>query len=316
MISSYQFSGRKILVTGASGFIGSHLCRSLSDSGAEVHGVSRSGDSKDRNCSHWWQGDLGDSEIVRNILTTIRPDVIFHLASYVIGARDLENVLPTFHSNLASTVNLLTIASQINCGRIILIGSLEEPEQGDVNPVPCSPYAAAKWASTAYARMFHALYDTPVVIARLFMVYGPGQQDIDKLIPYVTLSLLRKEAPKLTSGQRKVDWIYVKDVVEGLLAIAQTPNIEGRIIDLGSGVGVSIRTVVEQLTSMIEPHVRPIFGSIPDRPMEQVKVANIANTYDTIGWEAATSLEKGLEYTVDWYRGLLLKRKIQSGLPT
>ena len=91
MMSSYQFSGRKILVTGASGFIGSHLCRRLCDSGAQVHGISRSGDSNDKNCSHWWQGDLGESEIVRNVLTTIRPDVIFHLASHVVGARDLEN---------------------------------------------------------------------------------------------------------------------------------------------------------------------------------------------------------------------------------
>lgn len=307
MMSSYQFSGRKILVTGASGFIGSHLCRRLCDSGAEVHGISRSGDSNGRKCSHWWQGDLGESEIVRNVLITIRPDIIFHLASYVVGARDLENVLPTFRSNLASTVNLLTVASQISCSRIILIGSLEEPEQGDVNAVPSSPYAAAKWASTAYARMFHALYDTPVVIARLFMVYGPGQQDLHKLIPYVTLSLLRKQAPKLTSGQREVDWIYVEDVVEGLVAIAQAPNVEGRVIDLGSGVCVSIRTVVEQLTSMIDSHVRPVFGSMPDRPTEQVRVANTANTCDIIGWKSVTSLEKGLEYTVDWYKGLLLK---------
>lgn len=305
MTNLYQFSGKKILVTGASGFIGSHLCRRLCDSEAEVHGISRTDRSNNKTCSHWWHGDLADIGIVRNLLTSIKPDVVFHLASHVVGARDLELVLPTFLSNLATTVNLLTVASEISCDRIVLIGSLEEPEQCKTYAIPSSPYAAAKWAGNAYARMFHALYQTPVAIARLFMVYGPGQQDILKLIPYVTLSLLRKQSPKLTSGQRQVDWIYVGDVVDGLLAMAQAPSIEGRMIDLGSGTLVSISDIVRQLVNIIDSNVKPLFGAVRNRPMEQVRVANVADTYDKIAWKPMTSLEKGLEFTVDWYRGLL-----------
>ncbi len=295
-------SGRKVLVTGAGGFIGSHLCRMLCNSGAEVHGIYRKTQPKDETDIHWWQSNLIDSALIRHLLSRIKPDIIFHLASHVAGSRDLKLIGPTFESNLVSTVNLLTMATEIGCHRIILAGSLEEPEPGGSETVPSSPYAAAKWASSGYARMFHLLYQTPVVIARLFMVYGPGQKDLNKLIPYVTLSLLNNQPPKLSSGQRQVDWVYVEDVVDGLIAAAQAPKIDGCTIDLGSGTLVSIRTIIQQLANQIDSQIELLWGALPDRPMEQTRVANIEKTYDIMGWKPKTSLSKGLEYTVNWYR--------------
>jgi nucleoside-diphosphate-sugar epimerase len=81
-------------------------------------------------------------------------------------------VVPAFHSLLGSTLNLLAAVDELGCGRVVLTGSLTEPRSSGDEVVPSSPYAAAKWASTAYARMFHALYGTPVVIVRPFMAYG------------------------------------------------------------------------------------------------------------------------------------------------
>lgn len=293
---------QKVLVTGAAGFIGSHLCRTLLDGGAEVHGISRKAQPDSEGGMHWWQGDLANASIARDLIAAIKPDIIFHLASHVAGSRDLRLVWPTFESNLMSTVNLLTMASEIGCRRIVLTGSLEEAESNGGETVPSSPYAAAKGASSSYARMFHALYRTPVVTARLFMVYGPGQQDTNKLIPYVTLSLLSKQSPKLSSGKRQVDWIYVQDVVAGLIAAAQAPNLEGHTVDLGSGTLVSIRTIVQQLADRIDSRVELLWGALPERQMEQTRVANIKKTYDSIGWKPQTPLTIGLHRTVDWYR--------------
>ncbi len=307
MTNSSAFSRKKILVTGASGFIGTHLCNKLHRNGAEVHGVSRVEHPEDENNVHWWQGDMADINMTRKVLNEIRPDIIFHLASHVAGARNLELVLPTFHDNLTTTVNILSVATELDCNRIIITGSLEEPDNCNVEVIPSSPYAASKWAGSAYARMFRTLYKTPVALARLFMVYGPGQKDLSKLIPYVTLSLLRKETPKLSSGQRQVDWIYVEDVVDGLLLMAQTPDIEDRTIELGSGVLVPVRTVVEKLANIIDPEIKPVFGHIPERPMEQVRVANTEDSCSVIGWRPKTSLENGLKNTVDWYREQLKK---------
>ena len=292
--------GRKVLVTGAAGFIGSHLCRSLVEKGAEVHAVSRSERQDPEKKMRWWQGDLADLAAVRRIYGAAKPDIIFHLASEVTGKRDLSVVLPTFHSNLVSTVNLMTLAAEAGCRRIVLTGSLEEPDPGSP-AVPCSPYAAAKWSVNGYARMFHELYKLPVVLARLFMVYGPGQSDLTKLIPYTILMLAKNEVPKFSSGLRPVDWIYVDDVVAGLLASASAEGIEGANVELGSGALVTIRGVVEEMVRLMKPAVQPAFGALPDRPMEQIRVANAGESFKKIGWRPQVGLSEGLQRTIDWY---------------
>ncbi|MBD2306532.1 SDR family NAD(P)-dependent oxidoreductase [Chroococcidiopsis sp. FACHB-1243] len=296
-----ELSGKKILVTGASGFLGSHLCDRLCQNGAEVHAISRTERTTDRELLHWWQGNVEDLEVVQNLFQTIQPQIVFHLSGLITGVAGLELVLPTFHSLVVSTVNILTVATQMQCDRIVTLGSLEEPEpkQGEIAPI--SPYSAAKWASVAYSRMFHHLYQTPVVLVRPFMTYGP-RQPIHKIIPSVTLSLLQGEAPKLASGTREVDWIYVDDVIDGMLAAARVAGVEGSIFDLGSGNLVSIRSLVEQLTQIINPQIKPLFGALPDRPVEKVRVANITLTSDKLDWQPKISLETGLVSTVDWFR--------------
>lgn len=295
-----DLNGRTVLVTGASGFIGAHLCERLVRAGATIHAVSRVPRSQTTDL-RWWQGDLADSETVRRLVSAVRPDSIIHLASYVSGARDLNAVLPTLHANGVAAVNLLVAATESGCRRMVLAGSLEEPAPDEPVGIPGSPYAAAKLAASAYARMFHSLYRTPVTIARLFMVYGPAQPDLRKLVPYVSLSLLRGETPRLSSGVRPVDWIYVDDIVEGLIAAVRAPELEGESIDLGSGQLVTIHEVVRRIYAILSPDIEPPFGTLPDRPMEQVRSANLALTTAKTGWRPAIGLDEGLRRTIDWY---------------
>lgn len=303
----FQISGKKILVTGASGFIGSHLCQHLVNCQVEIHAVSRVYHSSHNNALHWWKGDLGSIETVRKIFGSVKPDLIYHLASYVMGAPNLENVLPTFHSNLQTTVNLLTVAAEVGCDRIVLTGSLAEPEPNQNELFPSCPYAAAKWASSAYSRMFHALYQLPIVIARIFMVYGPGQKDLSKLVPYVILSLLQGKTPEITSGGRLIDWIYVNDVVEGFIEMGSAPGIEGYTIELGSGKLITIREIVQRIVTLVGTKVEPLFGALSDRPLEPVRIADIEDTSAQIGWRPTTNLDKGLMLTVDWFKEHLHK---------
>ena len=289
---------RRALVTGASGFIGAHLCRRLRRDGTDVYAVSRTTTSSELEDLNWMHADLGSVDAVREVLAAARPSVIFHLASHVSGSRDLDAVLPTFHDNLTTTVNLLTVATEVGCERIVLAGSLEEQDPG---AVPGSPYAAAKFAASIYARMFDALYGTPVVVARLFMVYGPGQRDLRKLVPYSTLSLLRREAPQVTSGERPVDWIYIDDVIDGLLAAAETDGLAGQTVDVGSGELVTVRSVIEHLNRLTGSPVTLEFGRLPDRAMERVRAADVERTVAQMGWRPTVSLEEGLRRTVQWY---------------
>jgi UDP-glucose 4-epimerase len=294
--------GKTALVTGASGFIGGVTARRLRQAGAIVHGVSRRPQAEDGACDRWWQVDVTNLAEVRRTLAAVKPDVVFHLAGLVAGARDLDMVLPMLQVNLLAAVNLLVAATERPGARLVFAGSLEEPPPDAAWPVPASPYAAAKLGAGAYARMCHALYGTRVVWLRLFMVYGPAQPDVRKLIPYVTLSLLRGEAPALSSGTRPVDWVYVDDVVDALFAAAVAEDVEGRTLDVGSGRLVAVREVVEQIGRLVAAGVSPLFGAMPDRPFEQVRVADVASTAACLGWRARTSLEDGLRTTVDWYR--------------
>src|SRR5215472_201456 len=175
-------AGATALVTGGAGFIGERLCDLLRASGWNVHSVSRR--TAQASAHRHWRLDLTDSAATQALLRESRPDFVFHLASHVWGAPDLAHVLPTFHSNLHTTVNLLHAIAQTRCKRFVTTGSLVEPTVRTGGDVPSSPYAASKWASSDYVRMFHALYHLPAVIARVFMVYGPGQRDHTKLIPY------------------------------------------------------------------------------------------------------------------------------------
>ncbi len=305
--STIDLSGRQVLVTGAGGFIGAHLCRKLVSVGARVHATSREEQPGGGDLS-WHRLDLADRAATGKLVEEVSPEIVFHLASHVAGAREVELVAPTFDANLASTVHLLTAVKHHGCRRFIQVGSLEEPGLGEPLAVPSSPYAAAKMAASAYARMFHALYGTPVVLARLFMVYGPAQKDLRKLVPYLVLSLLRGRRPKLSSGNREVDWIYVDDVVDGLILAAERDGNEGQRVDLGSGKLVPLRKVVETLYRLLAPGLHPPFGTLPDRAMEQVRQARPAESYERLGWRPKIALEVGLAATADWYR-----RQLEAG---
>jgi nucleoside-diphosphate-sugar epimerase len=299
-----SLSGRRLLVTGATGFIGARLARRAVELGAEVHAVSRAPRAGDDGLC-WQQADLADEGAVRQLVRRVQPDVVLHLASEVSGGRDVALVLPMLRANLLAAVNLMVACTGAGRPRLVLAGSMEEPDLGDPGAVAQSPYAVAKWGQLVYARHFAALHDLPVVHLRVFMVYGPGQLDLRKLVPYVTVSLLRGEAPQLTSGAREVDWVFVDDVVDAFVRAAAVPSCEGRSLDVGSGELLPARSLVERLHELVGGSAAPVFGAIADRALERVRAADPAPTEEAIGWRPRTALDEGLRRTVDYYRSRL-----------
>jgi UDP-glucose 4-epimerase len=296
-----SLSGRRLLVTGASGFIGTRLCARATELGATVHGVSRRRPDEPGDV-RWETADLTDEHAAHALVERVRPDFVVHLASTVTGSRDIDLVLPMLRSNLVAAVSVMLACQTSGVSRVILAGSMEEPDMGDPSAVPQSPYAAAKWAALVYARHLHALYNLPVVHLRVYMVYGPGQLDLRKFVPYVTVSLLRGESPQLTSGRREIDWVYVDDVVEAFLRAAVAPGAEGTSLDVGTGELVTAHEVALRLRALVGGDAEPEFGASPDRPLERVRAADPRPAAASIGWQPRVALDEGLGRSVAFYR--------------
>lgn len=299
-----ELAGCRVLVTGGAGFIGANLCSALHTAGAQVTATSRRPAPPQAPNVDWRIADLTAIDNVTELLKATRPDFVFHLAAHVTGARDLAHVLPALQANCVNAVNLMTAAADLGGVRMVLSNSLEEPTKDEADAPPVSPYAAAKLASTSYARMFHALYGLHVVPARIGMVYGPRQTDFAKLVPYTIRCILTGERPRLGSGVRLCDWVYVDDVVDAIIAAALSDRAAGHVVDVASGRMTSVGDVVREIHAIMGAPA-PCFGNLADRPLERTYRPNPDQAFALTGWRARVELREGLRRTVDWYRAAL-----------
>jgi nucleoside-diphosphate-sugar epimerase len=294
-------AGGTVLVVGATGFLGRPLVCRLERLGARVIAAARSAPETIEPTATVvpWRTDAADPNQVADLFRATRPDVVFHLTSDGRGGRELELVAPTVRSDLLATVNVLTAAAQspTPAKRFVMTGSLEEPPDGASAPV--SPYAAAKAAASGYGRMFRATYDLDVRIVRPMMTYGPGQKD-HKVVPSTILALLRGQAARVESGPRPVDWIYVDDVIEGMIQAALVPEL-AETVDLGSGALVTVADCAREISRQLGREDLLAIGD-GGRGREIVRAADVDLAKRRLGFEAKTTLPQGLTQTILWYR--------------
>jgi nucleoside-diphosphate-sugar epimerase len=292
--------GRRVLLCGASGFLGSALRRRLALVDVEIHGISRMARVSTPQ-TRWWQGDLAQPTVAARIVKEVRPDVIFNLSGIPDARPARDRVLPTFLGNALSTVNLLLAISDVGCNRFIHCGSRQEPGAGSTMALAASPYALSKGVESQYIDLFRRLYGMPTTTLYLSIVYGPGDTT-RHLIPYVVTSLLRDEAPRLSSGIDLVDWLHVEDAVDAFIAAAEADGVIGQSFDVGSGDPVSVRDVVEHIVELIGSRVQPMFGALPDRPPAVLRSVDPLRLGELLGWRPRMPLNEGLKQTIEWYR--------------
>jgi UDP-glucose 4-epimerase len=289
-----QHLNRRVLIAGASGFLGKPLVEALQRCGAATIPVGRR-----RHAEGWYAADVADLDAVRELFRETRPEILYHLVSESRGDRDPSVIQASLRNDVLASVNLYQAALEFGVERVIATGSLEEPRGEADAAIPTTPYAAAKYTSSIYARMFRSAYGLKIALLRPYMTYGPGQKPY-KVVPATIRALLNGETAKLGSGTRPVDWVYVDDVVEAFVSAATADDIFGSTIDLGSGVGVTIRECMELLAELIGPHARLEFGAVPDRG--EVRIADTRLAADRLGWTARTSLREGLQRTIESVR--------------
>jgi len=305
--------GTRILLTGSSGFIGSHLGRALVGLGAELHLLDSPGASDFRirdfrsRCSVH-ELDLTDLDSLRRLVREIRPEKIFHLASITTVDRSLDQSLPIVNNNLIGTLNLIDALNGVDYHCFVNTGTCEEygdnptPFSEDQRMNPVSPYSAAKASATIFCRMYHKTLDLPIVTVRPFLTYGPFQSP-GMLIPRTIVSALKGKPFKMTAGEQTREFNYVSDIVNGFILASTTSEAIGQIINIGNGIEYSILDVVEKILAAMSKPIRPDIGALPYRSGEAWHFyCDNRKAKTLLGWSPSITLEEGIGKTVAWYR--------------
>ena len=312
---------KNVLVTGSDGFIGSHLVERLLKEGCRVRafvyynafnswGWLDSFDRKALDKIDIFLGDVRDPNSVRKALDGM--DAVFHLAA-LIGIPFSYNAPDSYiDTNVKGTLNIIQAAMASNVERILVTSTSEvygtalrvpiteeHPLQGQ------SPYSASKIGADKIAESFHMSFGAPVTIVRPFNTYGP-RQSARAVIPTIITQLLSgSKTIKLGSLGPTRDLNYVKDVCDAFIAVAGSDNTKGQVVNIATGVDVSIGELAERIINKIDPKARVRLDRKRVRP-ENSEVMQLVGDNSRIaeltGWEPRHSLDKGLDETIKWFR--------------
>ena len=287
-----------VLVTGATGFIGCHLVDHLVKTGRDVTILVREAYGMGERLPPALVALRPQIQAVyadlRNLRLTLRaieeaaPDHIIHLAA----AGTTDPFLPVsdaLRNNLQGTLNLIRAAFEKSFTTRQVIVARTPGERSAVNV-----YAASKAAAWNFCQMYARTQMWPIHGAMIFQAYGPGQPE-STLIPAAFRAALAGEDFPMTSGEQERDWIYVRDVVEGLVAMLSCELQAGKTVDLGTGKATSVADVVHEIYALAGRGGQPRPGALPGRPGEApTQLADARSTKDLLGWQANHSLSRGL----------------------
>lgn len=303
---------KTFLITGASGFVGSVLMRRLVKMGCRIHAfVSPKGDL--------WRiqdllpavilhrGDLCDESFVRRAVVEANPDIIYHLATHG-GSSSQDDVKRILMSNVIGTSNLLEALADVpytlfvNTGSSSEYGFKQQPMREDDFPEPNSHYAAAKLAQTMLCQYTARSKDKSMVTFRLFSVYGP-YEDPSRLVPTLIRRCLKEESLQMVSPQTARDFIFIEDVVDAYINIKPLLGCRGQIFNIGSGTQVSIKEITGLVLGLTGAKVDVQWDAMQSRIWDTpFWVGDVRRAKEILGWQAKTSLEKGLNQTIEWVK--------------
>jgi len=301
----------RCLVTGATGFLGSHLTRLLSRRGHEVTILKRA------NSDSWRiadvlpgvrvvYGDLSDLASAREQIIECRPEAVLHVGWQGVQSRFRNDRIQS--DNIGQAAQLLAIAHQAGCRTWIGFGSQAEygPKQEAISetepPAPTSLYGMAKLATMEMSRAMSDVLDMRSVWVRVFSLFGPADEP-SWMLPSLIQQLLESEVPALTAGTQMWDYLYVEEAAEAVVQLMETPAACG-VFNLGSGQARPLREIVEEVRDMIDPSLSLRFGEVPFRPDQVMHLeADITRLQEAVSWRPRADLAAGLRATVDWHRG-------------
>jgi nucleoside-diphosphate-sugar epimerase len=300
------FSNNRVLVAGGTGLIGYHLADTLLNLGADVYGLGRTaGTGTLPEGVKPVAVDLRGLEETEAAIAEVKPDIVVHLAHLVATLPDVEVVIPNVETNILGSINLLLALNKTGCRRLLFSNFPKEAIQLGMGNTPFSPHCASKTAATAFARMFHYLYDLPVVIFNPYYTYGP-RGDASKLIPATILSLLRGERPKVSTGEQYIEPCFVDDCLHGIVVAALgSDSLLGKTLDFTPGIPRRVRDITEDIRRVMGSDIEAEYGAEPTRHGDQdikSRPGTLERTTELTGWRPVWSWDESLELTIEWYR--------------
>ncbi len=311
-----DWRNQTVLVTGAGGFIGSHLTERLVELGAETRAFFR---YKSDNSWGWlerssrrsdirnFHGDLLDTDTLKNAIQGV--DIVFHLAALIAIPYSYTASISYLRTNAEGTLNVLRVAAELGSKLVVHTSTSEVYGTADYVPITeehplkgQSPYSASKIAADKLAEAFHCSFGLPVATLRPFNTYGPRQSS-RAVIPSVIGQFLTKPAVRVGNLEPTRDFNYVADTVAAFIRTAETPDAVGKTIHVGTGRETSIAEllkIVGQLTGKSPDIVCEPERLRPENSEVFRLCANNDKARSILSWQPAYRLEDGLKLTIDW----------------
>jgi NAD dependent epimerase/dehydratase len=325
--TSQSWSGRRVLVTGAGGFIGSHLAEALVHAGAAVrafirynsrgdHGLLELAEPEVAQEIDVFRGDLANPEAAAGAIEG--REIVLHLGALIPIPYSYLHPREFVTANVDGTLNILEASRRAEVHRIVHTSTSEVYGTARTVPIdeehplhPQSPYAATKVGADQIALAYQRSFRTPVAIVRPFNTFGP-RQSARAVIPTIISQALSRGVIELGATYTTRDFLYVDDTVSGIMRAGLSEGIEGEVINLGTGVEVSIAEVAERVLRLVdkelavsldEQRLRP-----PDSEVERL-IADTTKAQRLLDWEPEVELDEGLRRTIEWMSGALSSYK-------
>ena len=320
-MTDYQFDNYKnkhVLVTGADGFMGSHLVEKLVDLGAIVSIFVRGTSVSDaeielglKNISHLKDkfehiitGNIASQDSIE-LIRNIEPQIILHLAADAYVPKSFEQPLEVFDVNLDGTLNVLEAARKLkDIERIVITsssevyGSYSDPisEQNLLNPT--SPYGASKVAADRAAYSWYVTYNLPIAIIRPFNTYGP-RHTYDVIPKFINLALNNKPLTVYGTGEQSRDFTYVSDTVDGFLLMGIHPKAVGGVVNFGAGKGTSVKDIAEKIVSLSGSQSEITYTKERLAEVQQL-TSDYSKANKLFGWKPKVDMDEGLKLNIEW----------------
>lgn len=308
---------KNVFVTGCTGFLGKQLLKELLQLGAKVTGLTRN--SHSTICKehlyqnmNFVQGSLEDLQMIKTTLDNYKIDTVFHMAAQAISGEAIQNPVSTFETNIRGTWNILEACRQKGVKKVIVTSS--EKAYGDLSPIPYMetlplqgryPYDVSKSCADLITYSYYHTYHLPVCIIRCGNLYGEGDLNFSRIIPYTIKSVLQNKAPVIRSDGTLVrDFFYIKDAVRAHLLLVEkmeNDHLVGEAFNFSYETPKTILEVVQDILNMMGSDLMPIIqNEVSNETKQQYLTAQ--KTRNLLNWKPNFDYNSGLRRTIEWYR--------------